>query len=166
MENASKALIIAGSIIVSLVIVSLGIVIYRKVQSSTDVSGVNQAQVEGHNEEYENFFGTYKSAADVKALLQRVKTNNTLYGSTKGADTGSLKIWVSAPFCNDSDAKSTNGSDKMTAIINSVKQSKHYAINVPNEDTSDDEEKADGKGYHRNGYLKTIIITEAKASNS
>ena len=166
MENASKALIIAGSIIVSLVIVSLGIVIYRKVQSSTDVSGVNQAQVEGHNEEYENYFGTYKSAADVKALLQRIKTNNTLYGSTQGADTGSLKIWVSAPFCNDSAAKTANGSDKMTAIINSVKQSKHYSINVPNEETSDSEDSADGKGYHRNGYLKTIVINVANGSSS
>ena len=159
MENASKALIIAGSIIVSLVIVSLGIVIYRKVQSSTDVSGVNIAQVEGHNEEYENYFGTYKSAADVKALLQRVKTNNTLWSSTNGNDSSTLKIWV---IYNGEAA-----TDKMTGIINKISQSKHYAVNVYNEETSDDEENnTDNAGYHKNGYIRTITISLASGNKS
>lgn len=166
MENASKALIIAGSIIVSLVIVSLGILIYRKTQTATDVSGVIQSQVEGYNEQYENLFGTYVGAANVKALLQKIKTNNTLYGSTSGSDASSMKIWVIFLAENFEGRDTTNGNDTMTPIINKIKQSKHYSVNVNNESTSDNEDQGDGKGYHRNGYIKTIVIDYAKNKNS
>ena len=164
MENASKALIIAGSIIVSLVIVSLGILIYRKTQTATDVSGVIQSQVEGYNEQYENLFGTYVGAANVKALLQKIKTNNTLYSSS-GSDASSMKIWVIFLAENFEGRDTTNGNGTMTPIINKIKQSKHYSVNVNNESTSDNEDQGDGKGYHRNGYIKTIVIDYANSNS-
>ena len=50
MENASKALIIAGAILISILIVGLGVIIYNNVADiAGDTSGINQQAVSSHN---------------------------------------------------------------------------------------------------------------------
>jgi hypothetical protein len=68
MENASKALIIAGSIIISLVIVSLGILVYRRVSGTVTNANLDQQQIEAHNSDYEAYFGEDIQRLDCAAV--------------------------------------------------------------------------------------------------
>ena len=63
MENASKALIIAGAILLAILIISLGIVIYNQ------AAGKQFTQYEGNN----------KRGADVNSLLDTIQSNNVTY---------------------------------------------------------------------------------------
>ena len=169
MENASKALIIAGSIIISLVIVSLGIMIYKKVQGATDVSDVTKAQVEAHNSEYEAYFGDYVSAANTKALLQKIKTNNTLFRSENGTAGETMPVFVKPDYTGGTGNATM---DNISTIIGQIRSSRHYKISVPNEATTDVEASVTNAGsldepsYHANGYIKIIRIEDANTSTT
>ena len=86
MENASKALIIAGAILLAILIISLGIVVYN--QASDTISGINmdQQQIETFNNKFTQYQGEKVTAAQVNALRQLVisingseKTKGTYY---------------------------------------------------------------------------------------
>ena len=55
MENASKALIIAGAILLSILLISLGIMIFNTAQDTTKNSGMNQAQVASFNNKFTKY---------------------------------------------------------------------------------------------------------------
>lgn len=77
MENASKALIIAGSILVSIVIITLGVMIVNNVtglvRSSSDMS---EQEVATFNAKFENYEGTHVSGSNVRALYNAIVANN------------------------------------------------------------------------------------------
>lgn len=84
MENASKALIIAGAILLAILIISLGLVVYN--QASDTIGGINmdQQQIETFNNKFTPYQGSALSGAQVNALRQLVisvngseKTNGT-----------------------------------------------------------------------------------------
>ena len=49
MENASKALIIAGAILISILLISLGILIYNQAQSAVQDGGMDEMQLASFN---------------------------------------------------------------------------------------------------------------------
>ena len=69
MENASKALIIAGAILLSILLISLGIMIFNQAQDSVQNSGMSKANVQTFNNTFLKYEGT-KSGTDVKSLIQ------------------------------------------------------------------------------------------------
>ena len=76
MENASKALIIAGSILVSIVIISLGVMIVSGVTTTIqDGANLSEQEIETYNQPFQAYEGT-KSGTQVKALLDKVRTHN------------------------------------------------------------------------------------------
>ena len=46
MENASKALIIAGAILLAILLITLGIYIFQQAQSTVNNSGMSQAEIQ------------------------------------------------------------------------------------------------------------------------
>ena len=62
MENASKALIIAGAILLSILLISLGIMIFNTAQDTTKNSGMTQAQVSAFNNKFSKYEGTIKGS--------------------------------------------------------------------------------------------------------
>ena len=80
MENASKALIIAGAILISIILISVGIMV---VQSAGSVVGSGTAQMDAQekqtfNERFLNNSGSQKGST-VRTLLNTVISNNTTY---------------------------------------------------------------------------------------
>ena len=76
MENASKALVIAGAIILVIVLITLG---YNVIKNNTDIinkGNTNQAEIEAFNAEFEPFIGNNKRAADVKNLYSKIIAKN------------------------------------------------------------------------------------------
>ena len=49
MENASKALIIAGAILISILIVGLGVIIYNNVADVAKTGTLDSTQINSHN---------------------------------------------------------------------------------------------------------------------
>ncbi len=78
MENASKALIIAGAILLSILIISIGIYIYNNSVNSTKkavASKEMEMQLMQFNKQYEVYEGT-QTGNNVKQLLNIAATNN------------------------------------------------------------------------------------------
>ena len=75
MENASKALIIAGAILLSILLISLGIMIFNTAQDTTKNSGKTQAQVSAFNNKFSKYEGTIKGS-EVRSLIQEVVASN------------------------------------------------------------------------------------------
>ena len=75
MENASKALIIAGAILLSILLISLGIMIFNTAQDTTKNSGMTQAQVSAFNNKCSKYEGKIKGS-EVRSLIQEVVASN------------------------------------------------------------------------------------------
>ena len=76
MENASKALIIAGSILVSIVIITLGVMIVSNVTDTiNNSSNLSEQELLAYNSPFEAYLGT-RSGTQVKALCDKVRTHN------------------------------------------------------------------------------------------
>ena len=77
MENASKALIIAGAILISILLISVGVMVMNSASSVTDsASGqMNDAAIQAFNNKFINYAGTQKGSV-IRQLEGRVKSNN------------------------------------------------------------------------------------------
>jgi len=78
MENASKALIIAGSILIAIIIISLGIMVFRNMSGSVEKeANLDKQQMAAFNSKISPYLGESVSGSQVNALMQLVRTINT-----------------------------------------------------------------------------------------
>lgn len=75
MENASKALIIAGAILLAILLISLGIMIYNQAQSVVDGSGMSEAELSTFNSKFTKYEGEQKGSV-VKSMINEIGSNN------------------------------------------------------------------------------------------
>ena len=75
MENASKALIIAGAILLAILLISLGIMIFTQAQDTVTNSGMSEAELQSFNSKFLKYEGNMKETM-VKSLIQEVSSNN------------------------------------------------------------------------------------------
>ncbi len=78
MENASKALIIAGAILISILLISVGILVMN---STGDVQDQMQQQMSAtekssFNAQFTSYEGENRSASQVKSLYNQVQSSN------------------------------------------------------------------------------------------
>ena len=57
MENASKALIIAGAILLAILLISLGIYIFSQAQNVVNDSGFSKAEIQTFNNQFLKYEG-------------------------------------------------------------------------------------------------------------
>ena len=76
MENASKALIIAGAILLAILIIGLGVYIYRKAAGVIDTGTMDQLVVSQFNAQFEPYLGNNVSGSNVKQLIKIIKASN------------------------------------------------------------------------------------------
>ena len=74
MENASKALIIAGAILLAILLISLGIMIFNQAQDTVNNSGMTQAEITAFNNKFLKYEGTGKTKSDIQALVKDRKS--------------------------------------------------------------------------------------------
>lgn len=94
MENASKALIIAGAILISIVLIGVGVLIVGNAQGifgqgSTQMS---QMEIQAFNEPFMAFEGK-QSGSNVRSLIQKIGTHNTTYADD---DEKQIKLTITA----------------------------------------------------------------------
>lgn len=78
MENASKALLIAASVLIVILLIAFGISIFRSGQGTGDALEVTMDATEKglFNSKFTSYCGTSKSAAQAKALANAVVSSN------------------------------------------------------------------------------------------
>ena len=75
MENASKALIIAGAILLAILIISLGILIYNQAAGIANGNAMSEVDITQFNTQFTQYEGK-QSGTTVRALLQKVISSN------------------------------------------------------------------------------------------
>jgi len=88
MENASKALVIAGAILVAILLISIGVLIINSTGDMTDQVGstADTMAIETFNSQFTNYQGTAVSAAQVKSLVSKVNASNATNDATSSSD--------------------------------------------------------------------------------
>lgn len=74
MENASKALIIAGAILLSILIIALGIFVFNAAKGAVNTDQLDATEIQTFNEPIVNYEGT-QMGSQVKSLLSLLITN-------------------------------------------------------------------------------------------
>ena len=75
MENASKALIIAGAILLSILIIALGVFIFNQSKSAMGNVGLSDQEVAAFNSKWESYKGV-QIGSSVRALVTQVNNYN------------------------------------------------------------------------------------------
>ena len=156
MENASKALIIAGAILISILLIGLGVYVYNMAQSATQDVGLDSQAAEAQNNQFTSYFGNRKSSADVKNLMSAIRSNN-ITGQTAEEEKQISVIWKGS--LSDT-----------TTVSKDVKPGKTYFIGTNNDKAATDDElkkavTADSPAYYPSGYLRVIVVKENGADS-
>jgi len=78
MENASKALIIAGAILISILLISVGIIIMNSAGNITDQAGsqTGSMAIQSFNAQFTRYEGSNKTASEVRSLISAIEASN------------------------------------------------------------------------------------------
>ena len=131
MENASKALIIAGAILLAIVIISLGLIVVNNTRNTVDTANLNEQEIQAFNDKFAHFEGSNIAGSSVKTLLQTIIAVN----STKESDTDKVGVYANAKTggslhevgAADSPTKSDND---ISAVSQSIKSNGKYNVTL------------------------------------
>ena len=117
MENASKALIIAGAILLSIAIIGVGMFVYNSVsETMTGAADMSQDEINTYNQTFANYEGV-KNGSQVKQLCDQIRTHNN---GTQ--DDPSLLITLVEGTAVDAEGPSAIGATgTTTAEINTIR---------------------------------------------
>ena len=121
MENASKALIIAGAILISILLISIGIILINSGRdiTSTGASQMQSQKISAFNNKFLAYEGT-KKGSEIRGLIGEVNASNAIdsehqvlvYAPTGIANAGGFgsttSYTVTLHYNGDTDAKGTN----------------------------------------------------------
>lgn len=140
MENASKALIIAGAILLAILIISLGIMIYNQASGVVDSGAMDEVAVATFNKKFQQYEGKNVRGANVNALIQSIVQNNL----TNASDS-SKQVEIDVQASNwESGTKPTG---KATSIGAKASTGKSYEVTTETDSKS--------------GYVTKVIIKDA-----
>ena len=137
MENASKALIIAGAILLAILIISLGIMIYNQASGVVNNNAMNEVDISTFNNKFTQYEGKNVRGAQVKALIQQVVTNNV-----SNSEDASRKVSV------DINGTKTDTPTSASSLTENISTGKTYIV----------EANTDPKS--KTGLIAVVKITE------
>ena len=147
MENASKALIIAGAILLSILIIGLGMFIYNKAIGLADTSSIDAEKINAYNASFERYKGI-KSGSEVRTLCNTIKAHNR---NTAEDESQFVKIMLS-DASNESSNDATDGQDAASFnskldsdVVSKIRSGKSYEVSF---------------GYAASGLIVAVGLTE------
>ncbi len=137
MENASKALIIAGAVLIAILLIAFGMVMINAAQTPIDeaTSGIGGQGVQVFNRQFDIYAGGRVSGSNVKSLLSALNTNNTTSSHI-----------INVTFTPKSGTGITAQSSGIAAQIQNVINTKSYSVSFPT--------------YDNDGYISACVIKE------
>lgn len=78
MENASKALLIAGAVLIVILLIGVGMLIYNSSMGSVNeaISQMSSQEKDMFNAQFTQYEGTRVNGANVRALINKVNSSN------------------------------------------------------------------------------------------
>jgi len=142
-DNASKALIIAGAILIAVMLVSLGVMLYNTAAgvAETTTGSVEALGVAGFNAQFEIYLGKGKSESQAMGLVSKVISNNAV---------NDIYVYINY----NQDLRNTNYEGKFMGIenLNRVREDISNTKNV-RYDISVEE-------YNQDGSIQTILVDQ------
>ena len=85
MENATKALLIAGSVLIAILLIAVGVRIFNSTSGTTEATKttMDATEVAMFNNKFIPYIGKNKSKSDILALIGVVAANNSSNSSHK-----------------------------------------------------------------------------------
>ena len=129
MENASKALIIAGAILLSIAIIGIGMFVYNSVSETiTGAADMSDQEIQAYNGEFTTYGGDDKRGSQVKALCEKVSSHNLA-----APDPSELIAVVSGPATDPTPAPTQENaagttSSEINKIKNTILSGKTYSV--------------------------------------
>ncbi len=117
MENASKALIIAGAILLSVLIISLGIMVYNNAKNAVGGANLNKEEIAAFNSQWEMYTAKKQiSASELRTMFSAIITNNV---TEKNSTNRLIKVSYAAKVLDDTQtaAVSKKAIEEMPATI-------------------------------------------------
>ena len=124
MENASKALLIAGAILIVILLIGVGMMVFRGANDSITgaMDTMNSQEIKAFNSQFASYEGKMKGTS-VKALLQSVIASNA--GNTYNR---TVKVTVSASGGNEVACASKSDGTTISKSAASLKSTKTYKV--------------------------------------
>ena len=148
MENSTKALLIAASILIVIVLISVGIKILSSTSGVTNEVGKvsDNMATSIFNSQFTSYFSNSTSGNQARALVQKIISNNAK---------SSHKILVYAPDFSSNHLYSgvAGKPENLSTLLSSISPTDNYMLTV---NTNCDSDYAGG--YDINGYLVCIKI--------
>ena len=148
MENASKALIIAGAILISILLIAVSVYIYNASQDTITGAGssMNQQARDAYNSKFTSYVKDNASATDVRALIDNIISSNNENVNSMGKFV-SIQHDVNADvaFSPKSDLTSDSKNKSHTATVSDAEITKAdegmdtYYIGVAGDNDNDDD---------------------------
>lgn len=140
MENASKALIIAGAILISIVLIAVGVMVVSAANAPVETAGSKMSDIDKQifNRDYTAYIGDKKSGSKVVSLLQAIQANNS---------NEETKAEINVTYGEDQDKKTAND---IASIINKIKSGKYYKV----------------EANYTDGIIDTITISDYSNSGN
>lgn len=93
MENASKALLIAGAILIAILLIGIAMMVFGNINGITGIVGqqVGTMEIQAFNKQFEQYAGENVSGSNVKTLVSNINASNATY-----ADDASKQIGAGA----------------------------------------------------------------------
>lgn len=147
MENASKALIIAGAILLAILIISLGIMIYRQASGVVDSNAMDEVAVSSFNEKFQQYVGDNVRGANVNALITSIVQNNL-------SNSGDTSKQISITF--GSARTTTNWSKSVATTL-----TRPTSTNTTGQALTGRSYKITTTPDEKSGYITTVTISDA-----
>lgn len=78
MENATKALLIAAAVLISIAVITIGLIVFRMASGAISDVNMSEAEITSFNEKFNGFEGSRVSGSKVNAMLKTVLQHNTM----------------------------------------------------------------------------------------
>ena len=142
MENASKALLIAGAILIAILLIAIGMMVFNSAKGVIDTSSSNMSDTEktAFNKQFTIYNGV-QSGSNLREIISKVNTNNSNGNNQLIVDKGSTAAIVTCT-AKDSDTNPTSA----TWTIVDIKNQSQYNVQF-NENAS-------------NGLVESLTITQ------
>ena len=144
MENASKALLIAGAVLIVILLIGIGMLIYSKSTGIVDTaaSTMNTQEVQMFNSQFTAYEGE-QDVSSVKSLIQAIIANN----ATHEGDTNKVVkiILTNKGGVSGSTWSGSTPSEISNYIIQKLNSGSTYKVTFE---------------YESNGYVDEVNLTE------
>lgn len=153
MENASKALIIAGAILISILLITVGIILIRTGNDNVGggVSEMNSQKIQAFNSKFTQYEGAQKGEK-IKDLASVVRASN--------ASSADYQVVLSINGATDA-------AGQPVTTLSRLSSTKTYNVEIVYAESSEDEEYSTGniivnpaRFFTDNGYVMAVVISD------